>query len=84
MGPAGAAADVFSLAAILARMTLGADPFPGATLIDRVTAVMAGAWTRHAGPDGLAALLTAALEPEPGARVRLWELEARLADLAAL
>lgn len=77
------AADVFSLAAILAWMTSGAYPFPGGSLLERMAALMAGAWNRGAASPALVALLARALAPDPAARPDLTTLKAALASLAA-
>lgn len=76
------AADVFSLAAILAWMTSGAYPFPGGSLLERMAALMAGAWSRGAASAALDALLARALAPDPAARPDLATLKAALASLA--
>ncbi|WP_224367837.1 hypothetical protein [Hyalangium versicolor] len=77
------AADVFSLAAILAWTTLGAYPFPGNTVADRMAAMMTGTWSRTSAPSALASLLSAGLSPAPTARPSLSAMEAQLAKLAA-
>lgn len=82
MRAAGPAADVFSLAAILARLVGGADPFPGDTLIARLSAVMTGAWSRAQIPAELVETLDRALAPDPAARPPLASLHAELAALA--
>jgi hypothetical protein len=75
------AADVFSLAAILAWLISGSYPFPGTTMTERLGALMTGSWIVDAVPDALAPLLSRALAPDPEARPELAVMQARLKEL---
>ncbi|SDH86006.1 HEAT repeat-containing protein [Actinokineospora alba] len=78
--PAGAAADVFALTAVLADR-VGGHPFTGAGTTNAI-AIMVGERMPWTGEPDLGALIDAGLEPDPSRRIGLDELVARLEPLA--
>jgi hypothetical protein len=79
--PPGPAADVFSLAAILAHWVGGRYPFSGDSMVARMGSMMTGGWARFEGPEPLMELLEEALSPDPASRPPLEAMRDALAEL---